>query len=63
MSIPSTILVLGFLIIGGVVALNVISPDGNTIFEINQSILELYDIAADTFVKADYPVFSLNLEF
>ena len=42
MSIVKNLFLLMFMMVGGIVALNLLSPDGNMIFEINDVAMEFF---------------------
>ena len=61
MSITSSMLMLVFLVVGGIVALNVISPTGNTIFEVSNVVSQMFSSTTSAFAEIDYSI--QNLQF
>ena len=57
MSTLGNFLLLVLFVVGGIAALNVISPDGNMIFEVNQQISEMFSITTNVFAEIDWNAF------
>lgn len=55
MSILKNLLLLMIMIVGGVAVLNAISPNGNTIFEANQVVSELFSITSNSVAEIGNP--------
>ena len=58
MSTPGNIVMLILLVVGGIAALNVITPSGNTIFEISEIASEMFGSTNNAF--AEIAFFSPN---
>ena len=56
MSIPGNFLILVMLLVGGIITLNVISPNGNTIFEISHAVSEIFNVAKNAVAEIGHPL-------
>ena len=56
MSIIKNLFLLMFMMAGSIIALNLLSPNGNTVFEINDLAMEFFSVTNKAFAEIGNPI-------
>ena len=62
MSIPGNLLFFGIILVAGIAILNVLSPNGDTIFEISDYASELFSGTNNAFAEIGNPMKFLDMQ-
>ena len=62
MSIPGNLLFFGIILVAGIAILNVLSPNGNIVFEISNYASELFSVTNNAFADMGNPIKFLDMQ-
>lgn len=62
MSIPGNLLFFGIILVAGIAILNILSPNGNIVFEISDFASEFFSVTNNAFAEMGNPIKFLDMQ-